>query len=282
MNTSEEKKLIASLQSPDCSAEQRSEIIYLLWKNNENYVRGQIFQFFSQSPYVDYEEVLSECLITFCEFLDKSDLSCNSSLRTALCFPLKHTLYIYMCSENGFTSHENQVCLRLQTIFDQYSLTGQENINELTLIYNSVYPKNTITPKSMYRYLRYYSTKNKVRIDSIDHDVIPTDFSTEHYVALMDLREHLSECAYSFINSDEQSLLLYIFRLTDHVEVNGTVYPEDCSHLTKSVFKKPLSKFINRLLARMCEMNLISHANENSFYNFLHEYYADLRYFNMF
>uniref|UniRef100_UPI004028362C hypothetical protein n=1 Tax=Acetatifactor sp. TaxID=1872090 RepID=UPI004028362C len=282
MNTSEEKKLIASLQSPDCSAEQRSEIIYLLWKNNENYVRGQIFQFFSQSPYVDYEEVLSECLITFCEFLDKFDLSRNSSLQTALCFPLKHTLYIYMCSENGFTSHENQVCLRLQTIFDQYSLTGQENINELTLIYNSVYPQNTITPKSMYRYLRYYSTKNKVRIDSIDHDVIPTDFSTEHYVALMDLREHLSECAYSFINSDEQSLLLYIFRLTDHVEVNGTVYPEDCSHLTKSVFKKPLSKFINCLLARMCEMNLISHANENSFYNFLHEYYADSRYFNMF
>ena len=186
-----------------------------------------------------------------------------------------------MCSENGFTSHENQVCLRLQTIFDQYSLTGQENINELTLIYNSVYPKNTITPKSMYRYLRYYSTKNKVRIDSIDHDVIPTDFSTEHYVALMDLREHLSECAYSFINSDEQSLLLYIFRLTDHVEVNGTVYPEDCSHLTKSVFKKPLSKFINRLLARMYEMNLISDANENSFYNFLYEYYRDLRYFNL-
>ena len=282
MNTSEEKKLIASLQSPDCSTEQRSEIIYLLWKNNENFVRGQVFQFFSQSPYVDYEEVLSECLVTFCEFLDKFDLSRNSSLRTALRFRLKHTLYMYMSNENGFTSHENQVCLRLQTIFDQYSLTGQENINELTHIYNSAYPRNTITSKSMYRYLRYYSTKNKVRIDSIDHDVIPTDFSTERYVALMDLREHLSECAYSFINSDEQSLLLYIFRLTDHTEVNGTVYTEDCSHLTKSVFKKPLSKFINRLLAHMCEMNLISDATESSFYNFLHEYYADLRYFNMF
>lgn len=282
MNTSEEKKLIASLQSPDCSAEQRSEIIYLLWKNNENYVRGQIFQFFSQSPYVDYEEVLSECLITFCEFLDKFDLSRNSSLQTALHFPLRHTFYMYMCSENGFTSHENQVCLRLQTIFDRYNLTGGEDISALTRIYNSTFPQHTITSKSMHRYLRYYLTKNKVRIDSIDYDVIPADFSTERYITLMDLREHLSECAHSFINSDEQSLLLYIFRLTDHTEVNGTVYTADCSRLTKSVFKKPLSKFINRLLARMCEMNLISNANENSFYNFLYEYYGDLRQFNMF
>ena len=67
----------------------------------------------------------------------------------------------------------------------------------------------------------------------------------------------------------------------DHAEVNGTVYAEDCSHLSKSVFKKPLSKLINRLLARMYEMNLISDANENSFYNFLYEYYRDLRYFNL-
>ena len=131
MNTLEEKKLLASLQSPDCSDERRSEIIYLLWKINENYVRGQIFQFFSQSPHVDYEEVLSECILTFCEFLDKFDLSRNSSLRTALHFQLKHTLYMYISSENGFTSHENQVCLRLQTIFDRYNLTGGEDINEL-------------------------------------------------------------------------------------------------------------------------------------------------------
>ena len=153
MNTSEEKKLIAFLQSPDCSAEKRSEIIYLLWKNNENYVRGQIYQFFSQSPYVDYEEILSECLVTFCEFLDKFDLSRNSSLRTALHLPLRHTFYMYMCSENGFTSHENQVCLRLQTIFDRYNLTGGESINELTHIYNLTFPQQTITSKSMYRYL---------------------------------------------------------------------------------------------------------------------------------
>ena len=125
-------------------------------------------------------------------------------------------------------------------------------------------------------------TKNKFRIASIDHDVIPTDFSTEHYVALMDLREHLSECAYSFINSDEQSLLQYIFRLADHAEVNGTVCAEDCSPLSKSVFKKPLSKLINRLLAHMYKMDLISDAHENSFYNFQYEYYRDLRYFNMF
>lgn len=72
-----------------------------------------------------------------------------------------------------------------------------------------------------------------------------------------------------------------VFRLVDHAEVNGTVYVEDCSHLSKSVFKKPLSKLINRLLARMYEMNLISDANENSFYNFLYEYYRDLRYFNL-
>ena len=282
MNTSEEKKLIASLQSPDCSAEKRSEIIYLLWKNNENYVRGQIFHFFGQRPYVDYEDVLSECILAFCEFLDKFDLSRNSSLRTALHFPIKHALQMYKCSENGFTSHENQVCLRVQAIFDQYSLTGQESIDELTHIYNSAYPRNAITPKSMHKYLRYYLTKNKVYIDSIDHDIIPTDFSTERYITLMDLREHLSERAYSFINSDEQSLLLYIFRLTDHAEVNGTVYTEDYSHLSKSVFKKPLSKLTNRLLTRMYEMNLISDANENSFYNFLYEYYGDLRYFNMF
>ena len=43
-----------------------------------------------------------------------------------------------------------------------------------------------------------------------------------------------------------------------------------------------LSKLINRLLARMYEMNLISDANENSLYDFLYEYYVDLRYFNMF
>ena len=73
-----------------------------------------------------------------------------------------------------------------------------------------------------------------------------------------------------------------VFRLVDHAEVNGTVCTEDYSHLSKSVFKKPLSKLTNRLLARMYEMNLISDANENSFYNFLHEYYADLRYCNMF
>ena len=124
-------------------------------------------------------------------------------------------------------------------------------------------------------------TKNKVYIDSVDHDVIPTDFSTKRYITLMDLREHLSECAYSFINSDEQSLLLYIFRLTDHAEVNGTVYTEDCSHLSKSVFKKPLSKLINRLLAHMYKMDLISDAHENSFYNFLYEYYRGLQYFNL-
>ena len=124
-------------------------------------------------------------------------------------------------------------------------------------------------------------TKNKVYIDSVDHDVIPTDFSTKRYITLMDLREHLSECAYSFINSDEQSLLLYIFRLTDHAEVNGTVYAEDYFHLSKSVFKKPLSKLINRLLAHMYKMDLISDAHENSFYNFLYEYYRGLRYFNL-
>ena len=53
----------------------------------------------------------------------------------------------------------------------------------------------------MHKYLRYYLTKNKVYIDSIDD-----------------------------------------------AEVNGTVYAEDCSHLSKSVFKKPLSKLIDRLL----------------------------------
>lgn len=98
----------------------------------------------------------------------------------------------------------------------------------------------------------------------------------------MDLQEHLSECAYSFTNSGEQSLLLYIFRLTDQAEVNGTVYAEDCFHLSKSVLKNLLSKLINRLLARMYEMNLISDTNENSLYDFLYEYYGDLRYFNMF
>ena len=131
------------------------------------------------------------------------------------------------------------------------------------------------------RFYRYCLTKNKFRIASIDHDVIPTDFSAKRYITLMDLRKHLSECAYSFINSDEQSLLLYIFRLVDYAEVNGTVYAEDCSHLSKSVFKKPLSKLINRLLAHMYKMDLISDANENSFYNFLYEYYRDLRYFNL-
>ena len=124
-------------------------------------------------------------------------------------------------------------------------------------------------------------TKNKVYIDSVDHDVIPTDFSTKRYITLMDLREHLSECAYSFINSDEQSLLQYIFRLADHAEVNGTVYAEDYFHLSKSVFKKPLSKLINRLLAHMYKMDLISDAHENSFYNFLYEYYRGLQYFNL-
>lgn len=72
-----------------------------------------------------------------------------------------------------------------------------------------------------------------------------------------------------------------VFRLVDHAEVNGTVYAENCSHLSKSVFKKPLSKLINRLLAHMHKMDLISDAHENSFYNFLYEYYRGLRYFNL-
>ncbi len=277
MNISEEKEIIASAQSIDCPAEAHKELINLLWSEHSSFIAGQVSHFFRNSNYCDYADIYQESFLTFYDVVMKFDISRNNRLRTALLLPLHHTFYQYISRENGRTIHENQMVTHFQVVLDRYGLTGQEDLEILTQYYNLTYPASPITAKSMFKYRQYYLMGYKTSLDTVAYEFMPDDFSVENHIALHDTREQLQKCITAFKKTEQQSLLLFLFRLSDHITLNGIHYGNDLKHFPKKQFKCSLDKLLPRLLNVMYQNGLITEKSMEEFYFFLESYYADIQ-----
>lgn len=277
MNKSEEKEIILSVQSPDCSMETHKELVNLLWSEHNSFIVGQVAHFFRNSNYCDYADIYQESFLTFYDVVMKFDVSRNNRLRAALLLPLHHTFYQYICRESGRSIHENEMVTHFQAILDRYGLTGQEDLELLTRYYNLTYPANPITAKSMFKYRQYYLMGYKTSLDTVAYEFTPDDFSVENHIALHDTREQLRKCVIAFEKPEQQSLLLFLFRLSDHITLNGIHYGHDLKHFPKAQFKRSLDKLLPRLLDVMYRNGLIAEKNMANFYCFLQNYYTDLQ-----
>lgn len=277
MDKAEEKKLIESLQSPDCPEEMHKEIISLLWSEHKDFINGQIIHFFRNSNYCDYEDISQEAFLAFYDVVMKFNVSLNNYLKTALLLPLHHTFYNYISCESGRTLHENQMVIHFQTVLDRYGLTGQESIEELTRYYNLTYPNKPITSKSMFKYRKYYLMGYKTSLDTVAYDFMPDDFSVEKHITLHDTRAQLRKCITAFDKPEQQSLLLFLFRFDDHITLKGITYNNDLKHFPKKRFKSSVDKLLPDLLDVMYRNGLLAEKSPEEFYCFLQNYYSDLQ-----
>lgn len=222
-----ETELIKKYNSFSMPCEESKSVLSYLWESHLTFIVGQCRHYFSASSYINFEDVLQACFITFLEVVRTYDAK-RGKLTTALIRPLQHTFTIYIANTYGFTQHESLMVNRYITILEENNLSGNEDINHLTALYNQKYSNAPITAKSMKRYRDYYVMQDMVRLDQYPIDLPKPDISQSPDSVWQDINQCVT---YTIVRNyiekaeeDSRPLLLFLFGFIPSIEIDGHLY----------------------------------------------------------
>lgn len=238
--------LIDKFNAFSSPCEESNAILTYLWEKNLSFITGQCRQYFATSPYINYEDILQECFIAFLDVVRTYDPG-RGKLTTALLRPLQHTFINYVAGTYNYSQHANLMVAHYKTILRENELTGNEDIDYLTSLYNQRYPRNPITAKSLQKYRNYCLMQEMVQIDQNfnadlisaarqPQDTIWHDFDVRSTYAIV--QDYITEKA----EDDSRPLLLFLFGFAPSVEIEGHLYsvnekPHPIGSLRKASFK---------------------------------------------
>lgn len=104
------------------------------------FITGQCRQYFATSSYINYEDIIQECFLTFLDVI-RTYNPVRGKLTTALFRPLQHTFINYVAGTHNYSQHANLMVTHYKTLLRENELTGNEAIDYLTSLYNQRYPK---------------------------------------------------------------------------------------------------------------------------------------------
>lgn len=266
-------ELITKYQSYSSPCEESKNLLLYLWTYHSPFIASQCRSFFSASSFVDYQDLMQTCFLTFCEVLRTYDPH-RGKLTTALAKPLHHTFIEYLSHSNGYTLHENIMVLHFKTILEENELTGNESPQILTELYNKKYSKHPITVKSLCKYRDYYLMQEKVHLDQYPGDLLSAALDPYPTNSV----EHTSEvhAAYNLIcdyikktEGNDHNLLLFLFGFTKSVEINGFIYSIDKKPHPIGPLRQAYAKIFPALTQYLYDNSYIDHNKTNDLKNFI-------------
>lgn len=248
-----EKELIEKLNSPATSNEESSAIQAYLWEKYQPFLADQCRRFFPNSTYINFEDLLQECALTFIKLLRSYDPK-RGKLTTALVPYLKYAFRKYVAKEHGSSQYDNLINSRIQKVLSEKDLTGNENPDYLNALYNKKYPKNPLSSKSFKKHLEYYHLQNSVHMDQYSPELLQFAVKSESDPVWQNIDK---QATYAILKSyieikegNERLLLLFLFDFTSHVEIEGHTYYRD-----KNKNPHPVMPYRNACLAIFPELS---------------------------
>lgn len=270
-DTIPEADLIQQYQALPITSGERKAILQYLWDKHLPFVMQQLNNYYSASSYINYDDLLNDCFMTFCEVLLKYDSS-RGKLITALSLPLKHTFTNHLAAEFGYSAHENLMVSHFKSILTKYDMTGVEDPGLLTDLYNREYRNKPITVNSLKKYRDYYFMQDKSPIDGYTNYLRSAEPLPEQSAVRSDTRDRLfAYCQKA--EGDDRLLLLFLFGFLYSVTIDGITYVlgQDFS------FSSPLCKVYKKLFPDVAlflyNNGFIPDTNMKSLKNFLYDYY---------
>lgn len=239
-----ENELIEKYNSYVSPCDESKRILEYLWISYTPYITGQCRNFFSNSSFINYEDILMECFFVFLETLHTFDAN-RGRLTTALYRPLQHVFLNYVAKSHGFSQYTSLMVSHFGIILRENGLTGNEDINLLTSLYNKKYYKNPITAKSMKLYRDYYFTQDIVQLDRYPTDLLKPAASVCSDPVWQDISNHdtflLVQNYIKKAEGKDRLLLLFLFGFIPSVEIEGYLYsvnkkPQPIGPLRKACF----------------------------------------------
>lgn len=227
-----EKELIEKLNSPTTSHEESSAIVAYLWEKYQPFLADQCRRFFLNSTFINFEDLLQECALTFIGVLHSYDPE-RGRLTTALFPYLQHTFSDYVAKEHGSSQYDNLISSRIQKVLSERDLTGNEDPNYLNALYNKKYAKNPLSSKSFKKHLEYYQLQNPVYLDQYSPELLQLAAKSDCDSVWQSIEYHVT---YAIIKNyiekkegNDRLLLLFLFNFISHVEIAGHTYFRDVS-----------------------------------------------------
>jgi len=222
-----EHELIKKYNSYISPCDESKRILEYLWKAYTPYIIRQCRNYFTNSSFIDYEDILMECFFAFLETLRTFDAN-RGKLTTALYRPLQHVFLNYVAKSHGFSQYTSLMVSHFRIILHENDLTGNEDIDLLTSLYNKKYYKNPITAKSMKLYRDYYFTQDPAYLDQYPTDSLKTAIPVCSDPVWQSIDD---QTTYTLIKNyiekkegNDRLLLLFLFNYISYIEIDGYTY----------------------------------------------------------
>lgn len=134
-----ETELIEKFNSSTTSREESSAILAYLWEKYKAFLADQCRRCFSNSTFINFEDILQECVLTFIDVLHSYEPE-RGRLTTALVPYLQHTFSDYVAKEHGSSQYDNLINSRIQKVLSEEDITGNEDPDHLNALYNKKIP----------------------------------------------------------------------------------------------------------------------------------------------
>ena len=222
-----ETELIEKFNSPTTSHEESSAILTYLWEKYQAFLADQCRRCFSNSTFINFEDILQECALTFIDVLHSYDPE-RGRLTTALAPYLQHTFSNYVAKAHGSSQYDNLINSRIQKVLSEEDLTGNEDPDHLNALYNKKYPKNPLSSKSFKKHLEYYQLQNPVYLDEYPPEFLQVALQSECDPVWQSIDDRT---IYALIKKytekkegNERLLLLFLFGFISRIEIDGHTY----------------------------------------------------------
>lgn len=222
-----ETELIENFNSPTTSREESSAILTYLWEKYQAFLADQCRRCFSNSTFINFEDILQECVLTFIDVLHSYDPE-RGRLTTALVPYLQHTFSDYVAKEHGSSQYDNLINSRIQKVLSEEDLTGNEDPDHLNALYNKKYPKNPLSSKTFKKHLEYYQLQNPVYLDQYSPELLQYAMKSDCDSVWQSID---NQATYTIIKNyiekkegNDRLLLLFLFKFISYVEIDGYTY----------------------------------------------------------
>ena len=253
-----ETELIEKFNSPTTSREESSAILAYLWEKYQAFLADQCRRCFSNSTFINFDDILQECALTFIDVLHSYDPE-RGRLTTALVPYLQHTFSDYVAKEHGSSQYDNLINSRIQKVLSEEDLTGNEDPDHLNALYNKKYPINPLSSKSFIKHLEYYQLQNPVYLDQYSPELLLYAVKSDYDSVWQSIDD---QATYTIIKNyiekkegNDRLLLLFLFNFISCVEIDGYIY-------FRNENPHPVKPLRNACLALFPELSRYLYAND--------------------
>ena len=253
-----ETELIEKFNSSTTSREESSAILAYLWEKYKAFLADQCRRCFSNSTFINFEDILQECVLTFIDVLHSYEPE-RGRLTTALVPYLQHTFSDYVAKEHGSSQYDNLINSRIQKVLSEEDITGNEDPDHLNALYNKKYPKNPLSSKSFKKHLEYYQLQNPVYLDQYSPELLQYAVKSDCDSVWQSIDD---QATYTIIKNyiekkegNDRLLLLFLFNFISYIEIDGYTY-------FRNENPPPVKPLRNACLALFPELSRYLYAND--------------------